>query len=162
MQETQRWGFDPWVRKITWCRKWQPAPVVWPGKFHWQRSLVGLQRVRQDWTQHTHTINLKKKKKRSVGCEGQVPKQRRREGMKKVWGILSRGRSQEARVSGWWKSSEHCLEQNAFSLNILTLNLFHSFPTREISAFGKHQGKEFMPFIPCPHPLFPKAGGKSS
>ena len=32
---------DPWVRKIPWSRKWQPAAVFLPGKFHGQRSLVG-------------------------------------------------------------------------------------------------------------------------
>ena len=32
--------FNPWVRKITWRRKWQPNPVFLPGKFHRQRSLV--------------------------------------------------------------------------------------------------------------------------
>ena len=37
----RRCGFDPWVRKIPWRRKWQPTPVFWPGKFHGQRSLVG-------------------------------------------------------------------------------------------------------------------------
>ena len=34
-------GFDPWVRKIPWNRKWQPTPVFLPGKFHGKRSLVG-------------------------------------------------------------------------------------------------------------------------
>ena len=34
-------GFDPWVGKIPWSRKWQPTPVFLPGKFHGQRSLVG-------------------------------------------------------------------------------------------------------------------------
>ena len=34
-------GFDPWVRKIPWSRKWQPTPVFLPGKFHRQRSLAG-------------------------------------------------------------------------------------------------------------------------
>ena len=33
--------FSPWVGKITWRRKWQPAPVFLPGKFRRQRSLVG-------------------------------------------------------------------------------------------------------------------------
>ena len=33
-------GFDPWVGKIPWRRKWQPTPVFFPGKFHGQRSLV--------------------------------------------------------------------------------------------------------------------------
>ena len=32
--------FDPWVRKIPWRRKWQPTPVILPGKSHGQRSLV--------------------------------------------------------------------------------------------------------------------------
>jgi len=34
-------GFDPWVRKIPWRRKWQPTPVFLPEKFHGQRSLAG-------------------------------------------------------------------------------------------------------------------------
>ena len=34
-------GFNPWVRKIPWGRKWQPATVFCPGKSHGQRSLAG-------------------------------------------------------------------------------------------------------------------------
>ena len=37
----RRCGFDPWVRKIPWRRKWQPTPVLLPEKFHGQRSLEG-------------------------------------------------------------------------------------------------------------------------
>ena len=33
--------FDPWVGKILWRRKWQPTPILLPGKSHGQRSLVG-------------------------------------------------------------------------------------------------------------------------
>ena len=33
--------FDPWIRKIPWKSKWQPTPVLLPGKSHGQRSLVG-------------------------------------------------------------------------------------------------------------------------
>ena len=33
-------GFDPWVGKIPWRRKWQPTPVLLPGESHGQRSLV--------------------------------------------------------------------------------------------------------------------------
>ena len=33
-------GFDPWVRRIPWRRKWQPTPVFLPGESHGQRSLV--------------------------------------------------------------------------------------------------------------------------
>ena len=34
-------GFDPWVGKILWRRKWQPTPVLLPGKFHGWRNLIG-------------------------------------------------------------------------------------------------------------------------
>ena len=37
----RRRGFNPWVGKIPWRREWQPTPVLLPGKFHGQRSLVG-------------------------------------------------------------------------------------------------------------------------
>ena len=37
----KRCGFDLWVGKIPWSRKWQLTPVFLPGKFHGQRSLVG-------------------------------------------------------------------------------------------------------------------------
>ena len=37
----KRYGFDPWVRKIPWRRRWQPTPLFLPGKFHGQRSLLG-------------------------------------------------------------------------------------------------------------------------
>ena len=34
----KRHGFDPWVGKITWRRKWKSVPVFLPGKSHRQRS----------------------------------------------------------------------------------------------------------------------------
>ena len=34
-------GFEPWVGKIPWRRKWQSTPVLLPGESHGQRSLVG-------------------------------------------------------------------------------------------------------------------------
>ena len=34
-------GFNPWVEKILWRRKWQPSPVFLPGEPHRQRSLEG-------------------------------------------------------------------------------------------------------------------------
>ena len=34
-------GFNPWVRKIPWKRKWQPTPVFLPGKLDGQRSMAG-------------------------------------------------------------------------------------------------------------------------
>ena len=37
----KRCGFDPWVGKIPWRRKWQPTAVFSSGKSCGQRSLVG-------------------------------------------------------------------------------------------------------------------------
>ena len=37
----KRHGFDHWVRKIPWRRKWQPTAVFLPGEFHGERSLAG-------------------------------------------------------------------------------------------------------------------------
>ena len=37
----RRLRFNIWIGKISWRRKWQPAPVFLPGKFHGQRSLAG-------------------------------------------------------------------------------------------------------------------------
>ena len=39
--QCRRPGFDPWVGKIPWRRKWQPTPILLPGKSHEQRSLAG-------------------------------------------------------------------------------------------------------------------------
>ena len=55
MQETQVRSL---VRKIPWRREWQPTPVLLPGEFHGQRSLVGYspwgrKRVRHDWAINT-------------------------------------------------------------------------------------------------------------
>ena len=51
----KRCGFDPWVGKSTWRRKWQSTPLFLPGKFHGQRSLVGQSMVRQRVWAGTYT-----------------------------------------------------------------------------------------------------------
>ena len=53
--------FDSWVRKISWRRKWQPTPVLLPGKFHRLRSLeavqsMGSQRVGTRLSYFTFTL----------------------------------------------------------------------------------------------------------
>ena len=37
----RRCMFNPWVRRISWRRKWQPTLVFLPGKSHGQRNLAG-------------------------------------------------------------------------------------------------------------------------
>ena len=39
--QCKRQGFDLWIRKIPWRRKWQPAPVFLPGECNGQRTLAG-------------------------------------------------------------------------------------------------------------------------
>ena len=63
----RRHGFNLWVRKIPWRKKYQLTPVFLPGKFHGQRSLVGYRPwgcKQSDMTEglsvhartHTHTL----------------------------------------------------------------------------------------------------------
>ena len=72
----RKWEFSPWVRKIPWRRKWQPAPILLPGKSHGQRCVVGYKeldvaewlssstsmvcqtlylRLKKQWLENTHT-----------------------------------------------------------------------------------------------------------
>ena len=51
--------FDRWAGKIPWRRKWQPNPVLLPGKFCGQRSLLGYSprgRKESDTTEQLHFI----------------------------------------------------------------------------------------------------------
>ena len=55
--QCERPGFDPWVGKIPWRRKWQATPVLLPGKSHGRRSLVGCNpwgREKSDTTERLH------------------------------------------------------------------------------------------------------------
>ena len=63
-QRRRRWslGFNLWVGKIPWSRKWKLIPVFLPRKFHGQRRLVGYSpwdRKELDIMEHTHTQQSK-------------------------------------------------------------------------------------------------------
>ena len=54
-------GFNPWVGKIPWRRKWQSTPVLLPGKSHGQRSPVGYSpwgRKELDTTEQLHFLSF--------------------------------------------------------------------------------------------------------
>ena len=57
--DIMRRGFDPWVGKVPWRRKWQPTPVFSPGEWHGQKSLqsMGFQESDHKWSDWacTHT-----------------------------------------------------------------------------------------------------------
>ena len=59
--QCRRPGFDPWVGKIPWRRKWQSTPVFLPGKLHGQRILVGYHPwgcKESDTTEQLHFTSL--------------------------------------------------------------------------------------------------------
>ena len=56
----KRYGFNPWVRKIPWRRKWHPTPVFLPGKSIdrgacWA-AVQGSQKARHSWSDLAHAI----------------------------------------------------------------------------------------------------------
>ena len=62
--QCRRPGFNPWVGKIPWRRKWQPTPVLLPGKSHGRRTLVGYSpwgHKESDTTERWHTFPFFKK-----------------------------------------------------------------------------------------------------
>ena len=75
-QYKKRQKFPPWVRKISWRRKWQPTPVFWPEILQ-DRGAIGLQKVWHDWALHIIRYGflggLKKKKKKSALDAGLIP-----------------------------------------------------------------------------------------
>ena len=55
----KRCGFDLWVGKIPWRRKWQPPPVFWPREFHRQEpDRLQSMESESDTTEHTCTWPL--------------------------------------------------------------------------------------------------------
>ena len=67
----RRCRLDPWVGKIPWRRKWQPTPVLLPGKSHGQRSLAGC----SPWgcKRARHVLATKQQAKRGKGTTQHHP-----------------------------------------------------------------------------------------
>ena len=58
--QCRRCGFNSWVRKIPWRRKWQATLVFLPSKVHVQRSLQGYSpwgRKQSDMTESLNNSN---------------------------------------------------------------------------------------------------------
>ena len=43
-RRSNRYRFDPWVRKLPWRSAWHPTPVFMPGESHAQRSLATVRK----------------------------------------------------------------------------------------------------------------------
>ena len=57
-------SFNPWARKISWRRKWQPTPVLLPGKARGWRSLVGYSPLGHKELDTTEQLSIQ----RESGC----------------------------------------------------------------------------------------------
>ena len=55
--QCRRCRFKPWVGKIPWRREWLPTPVVLPGEFYGQRSLVRYSPWGHERVRHISVIN---------------------------------------------------------------------------------------------------------
>ena len=50
--QCRRPGFDPWVGKIPWRRRWQPTPIFLPGESLWTEEPWGLQSTKSQRGRH--------------------------------------------------------------------------------------------------------------
>ena len=80
--QCRRPGFNFWVRKILWRRKWQPTPVFLPREFQGQRSLAGYspwghkELDTTEWLTHTsccHGFHVKKERMEDSKGRGNSP-----------------------------------------------------------------------------------------
>ena len=93
--QCRRCSSDPWVSKLSWRRRWQPAPEFLSEEFHGQRRLVGYSpwvakaQTRLSTHTHTHTPTCKKRSRcwlivcnflsftpKSGGCKSLVTRDR--------------------------------------------------------------------------------------
>ena len=66
----RRHGFDSWVGKIPWWRKWRPTPVFLPGKFQGQKSLVGYSPWGHDESDTSEWLHTQRHLGTSAGSPG--------------------------------------------------------------------------------------------
>ena len=107
-------GFNPWVGKIPWRRKWQAILVFWPREFHGERSLVGYnprvakrQTRLSDWYHQAHRGRESARVSRnSQKCDGSpqstalvLPRSQKAE--KCSWDLMTL-RLLRLVLIGWW------------------------------------------------------------
>ena len=102
----RRRGFDPWVRKIPWRRKWQPAPVFLPGESHGQGSLVGYSlsgchRVRHDLMTKHQCVRVIQWKSQREWLPAERQMSRKPWQQCRAWSVLETN-SRPSVPGAWW------------------------------------------------------------
>ena len=71
-EDARRHGFNPWVGKIPWNRKWQPTPVFLSGEIPWTESwwatVQGVAKRRTPLSTHAGRHTLWKRRDISLPC----------------------------------------------------------------------------------------------
>ena len=106
---------SPWVRKIPWRRKWQPAPVFLPGKCQGQRRLAGCSPWGLEESETTEGLTRHLRKEIEVGLVTRLGK----EGIwpEEIW------RKQEDKFSSLRVCSSHPDLLSSFELPLTVLPL---------------------------------------
>jgi len=72
-QKCGRLGFNPWVRKIPWRRKWQLTPGFLPGESPWTKEPGGLQSMELQRVRYNSVINTATTASPATGHLLQIP-----------------------------------------------------------------------------------------
>ena len=138
--DTRDKGFDLWVGKLPWRRKWQPTPVFLPGKFQGERRLAGYSpwgHKESDTTEWLSTTEWQKRK----------PEKRKR----KPLILIGNTRKAETTLLGLWRNEMRRALKEGYERNKgkfqeeeamykKTLSLQNPFPLQWRPSHNKYAG----------------------
>ena len=116
----RRWGFNPWIGKISWRRAWQPTLVFLPGESHGQKSVMGYSPWGRRESDMTGAIEYKIASRSWQGMRGKTQKEEKPEKTVELTAVIMgqkqekiawrRQQSQKHRRGNWkmfcWKPEE--------------------------------------------------------
>ena len=132
-----RLGFNPWVWKVSWRRKWQPSPGFLPGKSHGQRSLVGYRPwgcKELDTTEQLHFQFSSVQFSRSVVSDSLRPHESQH--TRPPCPSSTPGVHSNLRPSSWWCHPAISSSVVPFSSCPQSLPASQSFPMSQLFAWG--------------------------
>ena len=122
-------GFNSWVGKIPWRRKWQSTLALLPGKSHGWRSLIGYSpwgRKKSDTTKRLHYITKPKWWERVNTSKPSVKQVRITAKPPSITGGLSLGiKCQLLRTVNYLQTWQYCHTSLLFLLHTSTFNILN-------------------------------------